>query len=163
MIDALRCYDEKEISLDLVKALLRYICTMGDGAILVFLPGWDTISKLNDMLKSDPVFRSQQKYLIIPLHSMMPTAFQQQVLCRDGLQRDSFPSFCTCIKDKEWKYSGGGCGGGDTNICDYRDNTHVAHSYLGVSVGMLLQRKFWNFRRSESASKALVGNFWADL
>lgn len=78
-IEALRRYDEKEINLDLVKALLRYICTMGEGAILVFLPGWDTISKLNDMLKSDPVFRSQQKYLIIPLHSMMPTAFQQQV------------------------------------------------------------------------------------
>ena len=45
----------------------------------VFLPGWDTISKLNDMLNSDPMFRSKQKYLIIPLHSMMPTAFQQQV------------------------------------------------------------------------------------
>ena len=90
VIDALRCYDEKEINLDLVKALLRYICTMGEGAILVFLPGWDTISKLNDMLKSDPVFRSQQKYLIIPLHSMMPTAFQQQVMCRDGLRRGSF-------------------------------------------------------------------------
>ena len=48
----------------------------------VFLPGWDTISKLNDMLNSDPMFRSQQKYLIIPLHSMMPTAFQQQVKTR---------------------------------------------------------------------------------
>ena len=79
VIEALRCYDEKNINIELVKALLRYICTMGDGAILVFLPGWDTISKLNDMLKSDPVFRSPQKYLIIPLHSMMPTAFQQQV------------------------------------------------------------------------------------
>ena len=79
MIESLRNYDEKEINLDIVLALIRYICTsLGDGAILVFLPGWDTISKLNDMLKSNPVFRSS-RYLIIPLHSMMPTAFQQQV------------------------------------------------------------------------------------
>ena len=36
VIEALRCYDDKEINLELVKALLRYICTsMGDGAILV--------------------------------------------------------------------------------------------------------------------------------
>lgn len=80
VIESLRNYDEKEISLDLVMALLRYICTsLGDGAILVFLPGWDTISKLNDMLQSNPVFRSKSRYLIIPLHSMLPTAFQQQV------------------------------------------------------------------------------------
>ena len=49
VIEALRCYDDKEINLELVKALLRYICQMGEGAILVFLPGWDTISKLNDI------------------------------------------------------------------------------------------------------------------
>lgn len=79
VIEALRCYDYKEINLELIKALLRYICSMGEGAILVFLPGWDTISKMNDLLQSDPVFRSRQKYLIIPLHSMMPTAYQQQV------------------------------------------------------------------------------------
>ena len=36
VIEALRCYDDKDINLELVKALLRYICTsMGDGAILV--------------------------------------------------------------------------------------------------------------------------------
>ena len=55
--------------------MYMYMCF----TLQVFLPGWDTISKLNDMLNSDPMFRSQQKYLIIPLHSMMPTAFQQQV------------------------------------------------------------------------------------
>ena len=36
VIEALRCYDDKDINLELVKALLRYICTsMGNGAILV--------------------------------------------------------------------------------------------------------------------------------
>lgn len=79
VIDALLNHKDKDIDLELVKSLLRYICTMGEGAILVFLTGWDTISKLNDMLKSDPYFQSSERFLIIPLHSMMPTAFQQQV------------------------------------------------------------------------------------
>ena len=36
VVEALRRYDDKEINLELVRALLRYICTsMGDGAVLV--------------------------------------------------------------------------------------------------------------------------------
>ncbi len=36
VIEALRCYDDKDINFELVKALLRYICTsMGNGPILV--------------------------------------------------------------------------------------------------------------------------------
>ena len=70
----------EEIDLHLIMTLLRYVCrSMEGGAILVFLPGWDTISKLSDMLKADVMFRSPSHYLIIPLHSLMPTAFQKQV------------------------------------------------------------------------------------
>ena len=79
VICALREMDEKEIDLHLVVALLRHINRQGEGAVLVFLPGWDTISKLHDMLMADVVFRSRSQYLIIPLHSMMPTASQRQV------------------------------------------------------------------------------------
>ena len=79
VIESLYDFDEKDINLQLILALVQYICTsMGEGAILIFLPGWDTISKLNDMFSANPVFRSKH-YIIIPLHSMMPTAFQQQV------------------------------------------------------------------------------------
>ena len=79
VLQNLREFDEKNIDLDLILNLVRYITTsMGDGAILIFLPGWDTISKLHDMLMANPVFRGRN-YLIIPLHSMMPTAFQQKV------------------------------------------------------------------------------------
>lgn len=79
VIESLRSFDEKELDLELVMVLIKHICSsMGDGAILVFLPGWDTITKLNDMLMASPVFRGN-RYLIIPLHSMMPTAFQQKV------------------------------------------------------------------------------------
>ena len=82
VIDTLKVFDEKDIDLNLVFTLVRYICTsQGEGAILIFLPGWDTITKLNDMLLANPVFRGSN-YLIIPLHSMMPTAFQQKVFIR---------------------------------------------------------------------------------
>ena len=79
VLDALRNLDHNEINLQLIFSLVKHIChTMGDGAILIFLPGWDTISKMHDIFLADPVFRSRN-YIIIPLHSMMPTAFQQKV------------------------------------------------------------------------------------
>ena len=79
VVEALRNMDGDQVPLELMLELVKTICREGElGAILVFLPGWDTISKLHDMLKSDPVFRSRN-YLIIPLHSLMPTSFQQSV------------------------------------------------------------------------------------
>jgi ATP-dependent RNA helicase DHX36 len=82
VVEALRNMDHDQISLDLILELIKVICREQEsGAILVFLPGWDTISKLHDMLKADPVFRSRN-YLIIPLHSLMPTSFQQSVFDR---------------------------------------------------------------------------------
>ena len=79
VVEALRNMDHDQISLELILELVKVICRGQEpGAILVFLPGWDTISKLHDMLKADPVFRSRN-YLIIPLHSLMPTSFQQSV------------------------------------------------------------------------------------
>lgn len=52
---------------------------MPQGAILVFLPGWDTISKLHGMLTNDVMFRNSSRFVIIPLHSLMPTTSQKQV------------------------------------------------------------------------------------
>ena len=78
VIDSLREMDDSVIDLQLVVTLLRHICRQDEGAVLVFLPGWDTISKLHDMLKSDVMFRSSSQYIIIPLHSMMPTTTQRQ-------------------------------------------------------------------------------------
>jgi len=54
---------------------------MEEGAILVFLPGWDDISKLHDNLKKEALF-SSDKFIIIPLHSMMPSANQREVFDR---------------------------------------------------------------------------------
>lgn len=32
----------------------------------MFLPGWDNISRVNDMLTADPVFRSSETHLLQP-------------------------------------------------------------------------------------------------
>lgn len=77
---ALREMDLEKIDLQLIVSLLRHISTtMANGAVLVFLPGWDTISKLHDMLKDDVMFNNSQRFVIIPLHSLMPTTTQKQV------------------------------------------------------------------------------------
>ncbi|XP_073530855.1 ATP-dependent DNA/RNA helicase DHX36 isoform X1 [Phyllobates terribilis] len=78
-IRAIECADEEKVNLGLIVELIRYIVLRGEeGAILVFLPGWDNISTLNDLLMSQVMFQSDQ-FIIIPLHSLMPTVNQTQV------------------------------------------------------------------------------------
>ena len=80
VIYSLRSMDIEEIDLEMALSLLKYICrNREEGAILVFLPGWDTISKFHDMMQNDVMFRHSSKFVIIPLHSLMPTANQKQV------------------------------------------------------------------------------------
>ncbi|NWH73734.1 DHX36 helicase, partial [Piaya cayana] len=58
-IDALEMMDDDKVDLDLIAALIRYIVLEEeDGAILVFLPGWDNISTLHDLLMSQVMFKS---------------------------------------------------------------------------------------------------------
>ncbi|XP_036005376.1 ATP-dependent DNA/RNA helicase DHX36 isoform X2 [Fundulus heteroclitus] len=82
-IEAVEMLDtDEKIDLELILALIRYIVlNEGEGAILVFLPGWDNISSLNDLLMAQQMFRSE-KFVIIPLHSLMPTVNQTQVFKR---------------------------------------------------------------------------------
>ncbi|XP_060734335.1 ATP-dependent DNA/RNA helicase DHX36 [Tachysurus vachellii] len=82
-ISTLEMMDEDDkINLELIVALIRHIVlNEDDGAILVFLPGWDNISSLNDLLLADQMFKSDQ-FVIIPLHSLMPTVNQTQVFKR---------------------------------------------------------------------------------
>ena len=98
VLDALRNLDYNEINLQIIFSLVKHICrTMGDGAILIFLPGWDTISKMNDIFLADPVFRSRN-YIIIPLHSMMPTAFQQKVQNTGSFDPSPSPRFSSFLR-----------------------------------------------------------------
>ncbi|XP_068613399.1 ATP-dependent DNA/RNA helicase DHX36-like [Brachionichthys hirsutus] len=71
--------NDEKIDLELIHALIRHIVLKEEeGAILVFLPGWDNISSLNDLLMAQQMFKSD-RFVIIPLHSLMPTANQTQV------------------------------------------------------------------------------------
>lgn len=81
-IEALRNPESEEINYDLISRLITYICqNKPDGAILVFLPGWEQISKLNTQLTGIDYFKSS-RCNIIPLHSLMPTSVQRSVFDR---------------------------------------------------------------------------------
>ncbi|KAK0141144.1 ATP-dependent RNA helicase DHX36 [Merluccius polli] len=82
-IEVLEMLDnDDKIDVELILALIRHIVLQEDeGAILVFLPGWDNISSLNDLLMAQQMFRSD-RFVIIPLHSLMPTVNQTQVFKR---------------------------------------------------------------------------------
>jgi HrpA-like RNA helicase len=65
------------IQYGLVEQLIRYIHnTQPEGAVLVFLPGWAAISKLDKQLKALPESRSM---LVLPVHSMLPDKQQRLI------------------------------------------------------------------------------------
>ncbi|KAJ7965034.1 DExH-box ATP-dependent RNA helicase [Quillaja saponaria] len=64
----------------LIEKLLRKICTISkDGGVLVFLPGWDDINKTRDKLLASPFFKDTSKFIILSLHSMVPSMEQKKV------------------------------------------------------------------------------------
>lgn len=66
-----------------MEASIEYICrNEGDGAILVFLTGWDDISKLHDKVKSNNFLGNSSRFLVLPLHGSMPTANQREIFDR---------------------------------------------------------------------------------
>lgn len=75
--------DPELIDVILIEQLLRKICTESEeGAILVFLPGWDYINKARDKLSSSSFFKDTSKFLILALHSMVPSLEQKKVFKR---------------------------------------------------------------------------------
>ena len=75
----------EELNPNLVAALIfqLHVEKERDGAILVFLPGWEDISKVNALLTSEGKSRFfLHNADIFPLHSLLPTANQRQVFLR---------------------------------------------------------------------------------
>ncbi|KAK9266485.1 hypothetical protein L1049_001691 [Liquidambar formosana] len=71
------------IDVVLIEQLLRKICIDSkDGAVLVFLPGWDDINRTRERLLATPLFKDSSKFLIISLHSMVPSMEQKKVFRR---------------------------------------------------------------------------------
>lgn len=71
--------DEREISFELLEALLICIKNLQvEGAVLVFLPGWNLIFAMMKHLQNHPEFGGP-KYVILPLHSQIPREDQRKV------------------------------------------------------------------------------------
>ncbi|KAM7505061.1 hypothetical protein LguiB_003965 [Lonicera macranthoides] len=80
---SLEAWSGSQLDLGLVESTIEYICRHeGDGAILVFLTGWDDISKLLDKVKANNFLSNPSKFLVLPLHGSMPTINQREIFDR---------------------------------------------------------------------------------
>lgn len=76
-------FDDDKVDHSLILHLIAHICkTKPDGAILVFLPGYDDIVGIKDRLYADKEFSKSSKYVIYMLHSMMQASNQRKVFRR---------------------------------------------------------------------------------
>lgn len=75
-------HDDELIDNHLLLETLRYIIrsSYGTGAILIFLPGWQEISEVVVLLENTLPFSNRDKFLILPLHSGIPSKDQRKVL-----------------------------------------------------------------------------------
>ncbi|CAH8282310.1 unnamed protein product [Eruca vesicaria subsp. sativa] len=73
----------EQVDVSLIQQLMRKICgDSEDGAILVFLPGWDDINRTRQRLLDSPFFSDGSRFDIICLHSMVPAGEQKKVFSR---------------------------------------------------------------------------------
>ncbi|CAF3251955.1 unnamed protein product [Rotaria socialis] len=76
---AMNQLSEKSLSFELIEELISYICSLGDdGAILIFLPGWNLIQALLKYFQQHPRF-SSSGFRFLPLHSQLPREEQHRV------------------------------------------------------------------------------------
>ena len=79
--------DQEEIDINLIERLIRKICTSTtagippepEGSILIFLPGWEEITRTRECLEASPFFGDRTKFSLLPLHSMIPSIEQKKV------------------------------------------------------------------------------------
>jgi HrpA-like RNA helicase len=65
-------WDDAQVDCDLVYALLKYVFSSAfgqQGSVLVFLPGWDDITRLHRQLAASPEFSNPHKFMLLQLHS----------------------------------------------------------------------------------------------
>ncbi|CAM6094943.1 unnamed protein product [Calypogeia fissa] len=69
--------DEEDVDCELVASVVAWVAqyyAQGDGAILCFLPGWDTIAMVRERLLKMPWSRA---LMLVPLHSQLPAGEQR--------------------------------------------------------------------------------------
>ncbi|XP_068625736.1 dosage compensation regulator mle isoform X2 [Battus philenor] len=78
--ETMKKLSEKDLSFELIEALLLYIRRLeNEGAVLIFLPGWNIIFALMKHLMNTQMFGDTSKYVILPLHSQIPREDQKKV------------------------------------------------------------------------------------
>ncbi|VDI58889.1 ATP-dependent RNA helicase YTHDC2 [Mytilus galloprovincialis] len=72
-------FDDELVDADLILGLLiKILCTSQTGAVLIFLPGYDDIVKIRDLIYEDRFFENY-KYVMYVLHSAMQSTDQKKV------------------------------------------------------------------------------------
>ncbi|XP_048584251.1 3'-5' RNA helicase YTHDC2 [Nematostella vectensis] len=75
-----KTFDDDRVDLDLIYCLIDHICNSGQqGAVLVFLPGYDDIITLRDILASSKEYGNTKRYQLFTLHSSMQPGEQRKV------------------------------------------------------------------------------------
>lgn len=77
-------HDDETVDNFLLLEIVQYIVksSYGDGGILIFFSGWAEISEFSLLLETTAPFRDRSKFLILPLHSGIPSKDQRRVLQR---------------------------------------------------------------------------------
>ncbi|EDO40330.1 predicted protein, partial [Nematostella vectensis] len=74
-----KTFDDDRVDLDLIYCLIDHICNSGQqGAVLVFLPGYDDIITLRDILASSKEYGNTKRYQLFTLHSSMQPGEQRK-------------------------------------------------------------------------------------
>ncbi|KAK7304961.1 hypothetical protein VNO77_42857 [Canavalia gladiata] len=79
----------KVVDVVLIEQLIRKICIDSkDGGILVFLPSWDEVIRTHERLLASQFFRNRSKFMVISLHSMVPSIGENVFISpRDGCRK----------------------------------------------------------------------------
>ncbi|KAF5186773.1 Atp-dependent rna helicase protein, partial [Thalictrum thalictroides] len=81
--DSLSCWTPDCIGFNLIEAVLCHICRKErQGAVLVFMTGWDDINSLKDQLKAHPLLGDPNRVLLLTCHGSMATSEQKLIFER---------------------------------------------------------------------------------
>lgn len=73
----------EDLNIDLIYELVKYICKGPEGAILIFLPGINEITKFLKLVATGGL---EVQYEIYPVHSKLPTLEQNKIFERPPKQ-----------------------------------------------------------------------------
>ncbi|XP_040583903.1 ATP-dependent DNA/RNA helicase DHX36 [Lepeophtheirus salmonis] len=82
-MESLSTCQSEQFNPELIANLVQYIHTKKpEGAILIFLSGWNEISKVHELFTGDSEYSRINGLRIHPLHSLMPTVNQKEIFER---------------------------------------------------------------------------------